>query len=269
MTSKSSDDVEEVWAKYSYAFLNLPFWLRPVVRGREDSTVGLEFSKPSNNSKEAKKSRDTKTTDYLNSVIDHRPTKNDSYDSVKLDFYLGDEAFKWTKPMDYIAHLGMVAPTMMPAGRVVGWCALGSTMGAMAKGGDQFVEILKGSNVLERNETTGKTSTALYRHFLPAQKNMFEFTDKYGRCWVEAPPEDMEVYNIYGERITMGSEEYLIAVEDQKRKQSDKALNEQLRTYPRNWSHVFRDDSRTRYITYIRYTNRRITTTPSQRSLFI
>ena len=243
MTSKSGDDVQEVWAKFSYAFLNLPFWLRPVVKGKVDSNISLEFAQPSDNTKATKKSRRLDVEDYLNTTVDYRPTKNDSYDSVKLDMYLGDEAFKWVKPGDYIAHLGMVAPTMMPAGRVVGKAFIGSTMGAMAKGGEQGVELLQGSDVLDRDEITGKTPTALYRHFLPAQDNMFEFTDKYGKCWKEAPPEDQVVYNMYGDRIKIGSMDYLLAVEEQKRKQSDKALNEQLRTYPRNWSHVFRDDS--------------------------
>jgi hypothetical protein len=243
MTSKSGTDVEEVWAKYSYAFLNLPFWLRPVVRGKEDSNVSLEFSKPSNNSKAAKKARNTETTDYLNTVVDWRPTKNGSYDSVKLDMYLGDEAYKWERPGNYVAHLAQVTPTMMPGGRVVGWCAIGSTMGRRDKGGQAGVELLEGSKVADRDPTTGKTPTALYRHFLPAQNNMFEFTDKYGKCWVEAPPEGQKVYNLYGDEIVMGSLEYLLAVEEQKRKQSDVALNERLRTYPRNWSHVMRDDA--------------------------
>jgi len=214
-----------------------------VVKGKIDSTVRLEFTKPSINTKASKKARESGTKEYLNTVVDHRPTKNGSYDSVKLDMYLGDESGKWEKPGDYIAHLGIVSPTMMPAGRVVGKCMIGSTMGAMEKGGEQYITILEGSKVEERDPETNKTATALYRHFLRAQHNMFEFTDKYGKCWSKAPPEDEEVYNIYGERITRGSEDYLKAVEEQKRKMSDKALNEQLRTYPRNWSHIYRDEA--------------------------
>jgi hypothetical protein len=240
MTSKSGDDVQEAFDKFSYMFLSLPFFFRPVVKGKEDSNARLDFAKPSENSKEAKKRRNTGINDYLNTVIDHRPTKNDSYDSVKLDAYLGDEAFKWTKPNDYITHLGMVAPTMMPAGKVVGKAFIGSTMGSRKKGGEQGIELIKSSMVKDRDPITQKTPTALYAYFLPAQENMEEFTDKYGYCWESTPPEGTK--NVMGAPILMGSVDYLVAVEEQKKRQSDAALNEQYRTYPRTMEHAMRDE---------------------------
>lgn len=241
MTSKTGADVQEAFDKFSYAFLNLPFYFRPVVRGKEDSPTELFFGKPSNNTKEAKKSRKTGVENYLNTVVDHRPTKNGSYDSIKLDGYLGDEAAKWEKPNDYITHLGMVAPTMMPAGKVVGKAFIGSTMGSREKGGKQFAELIAKSKISDRDPITQKTPTALYYHFLPAHHNMDEFTDKYGKCHTERP--ETETKNVYGDIIKFGSEEYLMAVEEQKKKQSDKAYNEQLRTYPRTLEHALRDES--------------------------
>lgn len=241
MTSKSGDDVQEAFDKFSYMFLNLPHYLRPVVKGKEDSPAELFFGKPSNNSKEAKKSRNTNIKDYLNTVVDHRPTKNDSYDSVKLDGYLGDEAGKWKKPHDYITHWGMVGPTMMPAGEVVGKAFIGSTMGSKEEGGKQFAEMIKGSFVEDRDPITEKTSTALYFYFLAAQDNMPAFTDKYGKCWTETPPEG--TLNILGKPITRGSVDYLKAIEKQKERQSEKAYNEQIRTYPRSVKYAMRDES--------------------------
>lgn len=241
MTSKSGDDVQEAFDKFSYMFLSLPFYFRPVVKGKEDSPSELFFGKPSNNSKEAKKARSTGVKDYLNTNIDHRPTKNDSYDSVKLDGYLGDEAAKWVKPHDYINHLGQVSPTMMPNGKVVGKAFIGSTMGARNKGGDQYVELITGSKVKDRDPITKKTSTGLYMYFLSAQENMEEYTDKYGFCHTIKP--EGKVYSISGTPIDTGSIDYLVAVEAQKKKQSDKALNEQLRTYPRTLEHALRDES--------------------------
>ncbi len=240
MTSKSGDDVQEAFDKFSYMFLSLPFYFRPVVKGKEDSPAELFFGKPSNNSKEAKKARNTGIKDYLNTSVDHRPTKNDSYDSVKLDGYLGDEAAKWVKPHDYVTHIGMVAPTMMPNGKVVGKAFIGSTMGARKKGGDQYVELIDGSMVKNRNNITQKTATGLYMYFLAAQDNMEEYTDKFGKCHTKKP--EGKVYSISGELIKIGSLDYLIAVEEQKKAQSDKALNEQLRTYPRTLEHALRDE---------------------------
>lgn len=241
MTSKTGDDVKEAFQKFSYAFLALPFFFRPVVKGKEDSLNDLFFGKPSDNSKEAKKARETGIEEYLNTSIDHRATTNGSYDSVKLDGYLGDEAFKWVKPNDYIVHLGMIRPTMVPNGRVVGTAFIGSTMGPREKGGKQGIDLIKGSQVTGRNEITGKTATNLYFYFLAAHKNMEEFTDKYGVCWTETPPKGTR--NVYGDVIERGSIEYLLAVEEEQRSISDKALNEQYRTYPRTVEHAIRDDS--------------------------
>ena len=241
MTSKSGDDVQEAFDKFSYMFLSLPFFFRPVVKGKEDSPSELFFGKPSNNSKEAKKSRKTSLKDYLNTSVDHRPTKNDSYDSVKLNGYLGDECAKWKKPSDYVVHLGMVAPTMMPNGNVIGKAFLGSTMGARSKGGEQMIELINGSKIEDRDEVTQQTTTGLYFYFLPAQENMEQFTDKYGFCHTVKPPKG--TFNVLGTEITMGSLDYLKAKEAQKRKQSDKALNEQLRTYPRTVAHALRDET--------------------------
>ena len=114
-------------------------------------------------------------------------------------------------------------------------------MGKHSKGGEEGVELIKGSQVKDRDPITQKTTTALYFHFLPAQNNMEEFTDKYGKCWSEKPPKD--TYNVFGEEIKMGAEDYLLAIEKQKKKQGDVAYNEQLRTYPRTVDHMMRDEA--------------------------
>ena len=241
MTSKSGNDVEEVWEKYSYMFQSLPFYFRPVVKGKVDSPKELYFGKPSDNTKETKKSRKIDIEDYLNTVVDHRPTLNGSYDSVKLDGYLGDEAYKWERPQDYIVHIGMIRPTMVPNGRVVGKAFIGSTMGAMKKGGQQGVDLIKGSFIKDRDPITKMTPTGLYIHFLPAQKNMEEYTDIYGKCWETTPPEG--TLNVLGDPIKEGSLDRLKATEAQLERQGDKFLNEQYRTYPRTMEHAMRDES--------------------------
>lgn len=267
MTSKGSDDVEEVFKKLTYMFLSLPFYFRPVVRGKEDSPSELLFGKPSNNTKQAKITRKTGIMDYLNTSVDHRPSKNDSYDSVKLNMYLGDECSKWLKPGDYVNHLGQVSPTMMPSGKVVGKAFLGSTMGEKNKGGSQFIELIRGSMVKDRDIITKKTPTALYMYFLAAQDNMEAYTDKYGICHKVAPKS--EVYNTVGDLITGGSEEYLIATEDQKEKQSDKAYNEQLRTYPRTLDHALRDESNNCIFNYTKlYAQMEYNNTQPEESLY-
>jgi hypothetical protein len=240
MTSKTSKDAKRAFTKLSYMFLSLPFYFRPIIKEREESKTSLEAAKPSENTKDSKKSRETNIDDFLNSLIDYESTTNGAYDSIKLNGYLGDECFKWEKPNDYIVHLGMIRPTMVPNGRVVGKAFLGSTMNAMDKGGSQGVMLIKQSQVKDRDPITQKTPSGLYFHFLPAHKNMEMFTDIYGYCHETTPPPG--TLNWKGEPITIGSWDYLIAVEESF-KGDDIALNEQYRTFPRTLNHALRDDA--------------------------
>jgi hypothetical protein len=242
LMSKSGTDAEEAFAKESYMFLNLPFWFRPVVKGKLDSPKELYFGQPSDNSKQTKQTKNINMDEYLNTSMDWRNTKNGSYDSIKLDTYILDEIFKIESPNDVIVHLSMVAPTMMPNGRVVGKMLAGSTMGLFKKGGEQGLELILGSLLSTRDESTKKTITGLYFHFLPAHENMEEFTDRYGKCWINKP--EKPVVNVFGDPITEGALNYLLAIEAQKKKQSDTAYNEQIRTYPRSLDHLMRDDSK-------------------------
>lgn len=241
MMSKTGTDGQEAFLKIAYALRSLPFWFKPIIQGKEDSPSSFTFSAPADNSKEAKKNKKGDVTDYLNTVLDWRNTTNGSYDSIKLNGYLLDEVFKIEKPNDIIVHMGMVRPTMMPSGRVVGKMFAGSTMGAHNKGGSQGIEMINNSQVKDRNEITKKTTSGLYFHFLPAQDNMEEYTDIYGVCHTETPPKG--TMNVLGDPILMGSLDYLMATEEQIKMQSESAYNEQLRTFPRTVEHMMRDES--------------------------
>lgn len=242
MMSKTGDDGEEAFMKVSYAFQSLPFWFRPIVQGKEDSSSHLFFSVPADNSKEAKKKKKGNINDYLNTMFDWRRTSNGAYDSIKLNGYLLDEVFKIEKPNDIIVHLAMITPTMMPNnGTPIGTMFAGSTMGAHSKGGSQGIELINSSYIKDRDPVTGKTPSGLYFYFLPAQENMEEFTDIYGFCHKEKPK--AKTLNVKGDEIKMGSVDFLIATENQKRAQSDLAYNEWVRTYPRTVEHMMRDES--------------------------
>ena len=241
ITSKSDTDAKKAFLKYRYALLNLPFFFIPLIKGKLDSPREFEFASPLNNSKESKKDRTNNSDDYLNNLIDYLPTKDDSYDGQAMFMYLGDEAGKWKKPNDYINHFGQLVPTLNPGGEVVGTAFIGSTVGAMSKGGSQFKEMYESSNITKRNPITNMTSTGLYRYFLPAQDNMAAFTDKYGMCYKEKP--ETVVKNVKGKTIRVGSVQFLISKEEAKKAENDKALNEQFRAEPRTVEHAFRDES--------------------------
>lgn len=241
ITSKSDSDARKAFIKYRYMLLNLPFFFLPTIKGKLDSPKEFEFSAPLNSSKEVKKNKNINSNDYLNNYIDYEPTKNDSYDGQSLYIYFGDECGKWRSPNDYVQHFGQISPTMLEGGVVVGKAFIGSTVGAMNKGGKQFKDMYDLSDITKRNKITSMTTTGLYRYFLQAQDNMTAFTDKYGVCHKVAPKR--KTWNVNGKLIRIGSLDYLISQEESKKKESDKALNEQYRAFPRKIEHAFRDKS--------------------------
>lgn len=241
ITSKSDTDAKKAFLKYRYMLLNLPFFFIPLIKGKLDSPKEFEFASPLANTREAKKAKINNADEYLNNLVDYSPTKDDSYDGQAMFMYLGDEAGKWKKPNDYINHFGQVSPTMLEGGEVVGKAFIGSTVGAMSKGGEQFEKMYHSSDVTKRNPITQMTSSGLYGYFLPAQDNMSSFTDIYGVCHKERPKKGVK--NIKGKLILTGAVEYLISQEESKRVESDRALNEQYRAFPRIIEHAFRDES--------------------------
>ena len=241
MTSKTEGDAEKAFLKYRYALINLPFYFRPVIYGKLDSVKSFEFAAPADNTKVSKKRNVLNSSDYLNSKVDYDSTKDDAYDGQALFMYLGDEAGKWKKPHDYLNHWGTVSPTMNQGGRIVGKAFIGSTVGAMAQGGEQFKKLYEASDVLKRNEITQRTPSGLYSYFLPAQDNMEAFTDKYGVCHKEKPKKPVK--NVEGVLIKTGSIDYLKAEEKSKQAEGDKAINAQYRAFPRTIGHAFRDES--------------------------
>lgn len=206
ITSKTDTDAAVAFQKYSYVIQNLPFFFQPVVKGKIDDVKKMVFGKPSDNSRASKKNKDTSTSDYLNTTVDYRATALLSYDSVKLNMYLGDEASKW-EYLSYLAHWSNIKPTMIQGGRVVGKSFIGSTVNPLDKGGKDFKLMDLGSNVLKRNDN-GRTTTGLYGYFLPAHENAEDYTDKYGVCHTVVGKSESFI-NAQGELKLMGSLQYL------------------------------------------------------------
>src|SRR6478736_822382 len=241
LTSKSDEDAKKAFKKLSYAFLNLPFFFRPIVKGKEDSDVRLEFAKPSNNSNASKKNRDTSTKDYLNSTFDYEPTKEDAYDGQAMFRYLADEASKWKRGLNFLKHWGEVAPTMDEGGDIVGKAFVGSTVAAMKDGGEAFLSLHAQSQIKLRDKITERTPSGLYSYFLPAHKNMADYTDKYGVCHEVLEPGESFV-NTKGKVKTIGAVQFLNARRAAKKKESDIEYNNELRAFPMTLKDAFRDE---------------------------
>lgn len=242
MTSKTGTDAEEAYLKYAYVVQNLPFFFVPVVKGKIDDKNKMEFGKPSDSSKASKKKKDNQTDDYLNTKVDWMTSTTLAYDSKKLVRYLCDEAGKREKPQNILDHWDNVRPTMLTGGRIVGKCFMGSTLNPANLGGSEYQSMYYGSNVKNRDEN-GMTTTGLYSFFLPAHKNMENFTDIYGICH-ETVPEGQHFYNAQGIKMTIGSLQYLENSFRSAKKMGAKTYNNRRRLDPITIEDAFRDESK-------------------------
>ena len=242
ITSKTGSDASEAFLKYSYGVQNLPFFFIPVVKGKIDDRNKMEYGKVSDSSKVAKKKKDTSTDDYLNTKVDWMNTTTLSYDSKKLFMYLGDEAGKWERPNNYEDHWANIKPTLVTGGKVVGTAFIGSTVGAVDKGGKEFKNLYAGSNVLKRNDN-GRTTTGLYSFFLPAHRNYEDYTDRYGVCHITVPQGE-HFYNTQGIKMTIGSLQYLENEFRSAKQMGGKHHNNVRRLDPITIDDAFRDESK-------------------------
>lgn len=240
MTSKVGDDAQEMFLKYAYEVQNLPFFFVPVVKGKIDDRNKMEFGKVSDSTKAAKKRKDTSTDDYLNTKTDWMNSTTLAYDSKKLRFYLCDEAGKREKPQNIIDHWSNVKPCLVTGGRVVGTCFMGSTLNSFDKGGAEYQTLYYGSDVKKRN-ANGRTSTGLYSYFLPAHKNMEDYTDKYGVCH-ETLLDGDAFYNAQGIKMTQGSLQYLENEFKSAKAMGGKTYNNSRRLDPITIDDAFRDE---------------------------
>jgi len=243
MISKTGDDAQEAFLKMTYGIQNLPFFFIPVIKGKIDSKTEVEFAKPSDSTKTAKKKKDNNTDDYLNTLLNWKTTTESAYDGQRMTRLLIDEASKPLPPFSLETYWGRVSPTIENGGRVVGKIYVGSTVNPMAKGGFAFYKMYRGSIISKRDVHTKRTSTGLYAFFLPAHKNMELFTDKYGVCHTVVA-EGEHFVNVYGDKIYEGSIQFLENRRRSKRKQSDILYNEELRAFPMTIDEAFRDEAK-------------------------
>jgi len=243
ITSKTGEDAQEAFLKYSYGIQNLPFYFQPVVKGKIDDRNKMEFGKVSDNTREAKKKKDTSTDDYLNTKVDWMNSTTLAYDSKKLKRYLCDEGGKRLKPQNIIDHYNNVKPTMITGGRVVGKCFMGSTLNPKDSGGQEFEDLYWNSSVLNRNEN-GRTTTGLYSYFLPAHKNMEDYTDKYGICHEFLQPGEF-FYNAQGIKKTIGSLQFLNNEFASAKRMGGRYYNNVRRLDPITIEDAFRDELQT------------------------
>ena len=240
--SKTGSDAKKMFTdKIVPISNNYPFFFKPIQDGMDKPKTELAYRVPA--AKITKKNmylNEEQELEGLDTTIDWKNTRDNSYDGEKLRLLLHDESGKWERP-DNILNNWRVTKTCLRLGsKIVGKCMMGSTSNALEKGGGNFKKLYNDSNVGSRN-SNGQTKSGLYSLFIPMEWNMEGFIDRYGMPVFNNP--SSPVLGIDGEMIHQGAIDYWQNEVDSLSNDPD-ALNEFYRQFPRTESHAFRDESK-------------------------
>jgi len=240
--SKTGADAKEMFINKIVPIVrNYPFFFKPIQDGMDNPKTELSFRVPAKKiTKKNMSDIDDDDIVGLDTTIDWLNTADNSYDGQKLLNLVHDESGKWLAPNNILNNWRVTKTCLRLGSRIVGKCMMGSTVNALAKGGQNFKDLYSDSDPHKRN-ANGQTKSGLYSLFIPMEYNMEGFIDEYGHAVINDP--EKPVMGIDGREIRVGAVTYWQNEVDALKNDSD-ALNEFYRQYPRTESHAFRDESK-------------------------
>tara|TARA_R100001224_G_scaffold80153_1_gene50122 strand:+ start:7722 stop:9749 length:2028 start_codon:yes stop_codon:yes gene_type:complete len=233
--SKTGADAKSLFTdKMVYMFRNLPFFFQPIIDGSDNPKSTLSFNQPGQ--KISKNFKTVTKSEALNSKIDWRNTKENSYDSVKLLRYLCDEAGKWVDA-NVEKNWEVVRSCLTLGDKIIGKCFMPSTVNELSKsGGENFKNLWYDSDP-DDIDANGRTRSGLYQYFTPAYDGYEGFIDEYGMSVIETPSPEQSKYI----KKTIGAKEFLQNIRDSYKDNTSK-LSEEKRQRPFNIDEAFRSD---------------------------
>ena len=233
--SKTGADAKSLFTdKMVYMFRNLPFFFQPIIDGSDNPKSTLSFNQPGQ--KISKNFKTVTKSEALNSKIDWRNTKENSYDSVKLLRYLCDEAGKWVDA-NVEKNWEVVRSCLTLGDKIIGKCFMPSTVNELSKsGGENFKNLWYDSDP-DDVDANGRTRSGLYQYFTPAYDGYEGFIDEYGMSVIDTPSEEQSKYI----KKTIGAKEFLQNIRDSYKNNTSK-LSEEKRQRPFNIDEAFRSD---------------------------
>lgn len=240
--SKTGADAKEMFINKVVPIVrNYPFFFKPIQDGMDNPKTELSFRVPAKKiTKKNMSEIDEEDIVGLDTTIDWLNTADNSYDGQKLLNLVHDESGKWLAPNNILNNWRVTKTCLRLGSRIVGKCMMGSTVNALAKGGQNFKDLYTDSDPNKRN-ANGQTKSGLYSLFIPMEYNMEGFIDIYGHAVIDDP--SSPVMGIDGREIRVGAVTYWSNEVDALKNDAD-ALNEFYRQYPRTESHAFRDESK-------------------------
>lgn len=240
--SKTGADAKEMFINKIVPIVrNYPFFFKPIQDGMDNPKTELSFRVPAKKiTKKNMSELDEEDIVGLDTTIDWLNTADNSYDGQKLLNLVHDESGKWLAPNNILNNWRVTKTCLRLGSRIVGKCMMGSTVNALAKGGQNFKDLYYDSDPNKRN-ANGQTKSGLYSLFIPMEYNMEGFIDIYGHAVIDDP--SSPIMGIDGRNIRVGAVSYWENEVDALKNDAD-ALNEFYRQYPRTESHAFRDESK-------------------------
>ena len=240
--SKTGADAKEMFINKVVPIVrNYPFFFKPIQDGMDNPKTELSFRVPAKKiTKKNMSDSDDDNISGLDTTIDWLNTADNSYDGQKLLNLVHDESGKWLVPNNILNNWRVTKTCLRLGSRIVGKCMMGSTVNALAKGGQNFKDLYYDSDPNKRN-ANGQTKSGLYSLFIPMEYNMEGFIDEYGFAVIDNP--NNPIMGIDGRLIKVGAVTYWENDVEALKHDAD-ALNEFYRQYPRTESHAFRDESK-------------------------
>lgn len=232
--SKTGADSKKLFDKVVYLFRQLPPFFQPIIEGTDSPKTVLSFKKPGE--RITKNNLKVSKSEALNSQIDWRNTKNNSYDGDKLAIFVSDEGGKWLEA-DVSKNWQIVKPALSQGRKIVGKAFLPSTVNEMEAGGKSFKDIWDDSDQNDKVIGTDRTRSGLFRYFTEAYDGYEGFIDEYGMSIIETPK--TKTFDLDGDEISMGAKEYLGQIRDGLKNDTNK-LAEHKRQFPWTPEEAFR-----------------------------
>lgn len=191
LISKTKDDSKDTFRDMvTFAYKQLPIFLKPKQVNKEDSVTELVFAHKSQSQKTS--SANTIETDVGHqSKINYRAPVLNAYDRGRLSRLLIDEGAKFPKETPTSQLLAIVSKTMVKGVERVGFTEAPSTVNEMTKsGGAEFYKIWRYADQFKGVPTTNRFA----RYFSPAYEGFPGFIGMYGESVIDEPTEDQFNY---------------------------------------------------------------------------
>lgn len=181
MQSKKGTDAKKVFTFLVNSWRRVPEFFQPIFDGNTAPKGSLRFFEPATSSV---KDRGIKEDNSLNSEITYENTVEEAYDGQGLRFYHGNEFGKTTE-MNVSDCWDIVRECLTLGKKIRGKSLIETTVEEMEKkGGKHFKDIWDNSDHKSLNQN-GRTSSGLWRLFIPAYDGLEGFIDEYGYSMIE------------------------------------------------------------------------------------